>query len=73
MLNVKQIIMTSYFQNGAKKCFFGILSNLARYRASKYDRYIKTGIYLLLYLIIFQNIKTELKNLFSFGRESSSK
>ena len=58
ILNLQKIIMTSYFQNGAKKYLFGILSNSARYRTSKYNRYIKTGIYLLLYLIIFQNIKT---------------
>ena len=62
MLNVKKIIMTSYFQNGAKNSFFEILSTLARCCAPGCHFDIKTGIYFILYPIIYQNMKTELNN-----------
>jgi len=68
MLNVKKIDMTSFFIMAPKIFFFEILSTLARYSASGFHIYIKTGIYLILYPT--KQIKTELKNLFSFRRDS---
>jgi len=56
--------MTSYFHNGVKNTFFLILSNLARYNASEFHLYHPTT---------YQYIKTELKNVFLFRRDCSSK
>jgi len=41
--------MMSFVRNGAKRFFFEILSTMARYSASGFHLYIKTGIYFILY------------------------
>jgi len=41
-----------------------VSSKTARYSASEFHHHIKTGIYFILYIISYQNIKIELKNVF---------
>jgi len=55
MLNAIKFNMTSVFHNSTENLFFEILSTLARYSASRFHHYIKTGLYhsLSYYLLDF--------------------
>ena len=64
ILNVKNFNMTLYFHNGAIFYVFLFFSTLARYCGSEFDAYKKTAIYLFFIPTTFQNIETELKNVF---------
>jgi len=65
--------MTSYFNNGTEFNFFKFLSILARYTGSGFHLHVKTGNYVKHLSINFQNLKTELKNLFPFTSHCFSK